>query len=183
MGSQKLNVGCGTDIKKGWVNLDSAAIAGVDVVHDIENLPLPFPNEHFDEILCQDVLEHTDYPRVLKDLHRILKKGGALHIRVPHFTSKNNFVDPTHSKLFSVSSFDFFLHGVRLKEKRPYYYNFTFAQFSSRQITFETSLRLFFYNKLIEPLVNYSRKTQLFYESSGWSRIFPAENILITLVK
>ena len=37
---QKLNLGCGTEIKKGWVNLDSVALAGVDVVHDIEKLPL-----------------------------------------------------------------------------------------------------------------------------------------------
>lgn len=183
MAERRLNVGCGTDIKKEWVNLDSAAISGVDVVHDIEALPLPFPDEHFNEILCQDVLEHTDYPHIVKDLHRILKTGGVLHIRVPHFTSKNNFVDPTHRKLFSVSSFDFFIHGVKLKEKRAYYFDFAFARVISRQISFERSSRWFFYNRLIEPIANASPAMQRWYESTGFSRLFPAENIVIALQK
>ena len=39
---KKLNLGCGTDIKKGYINLDVAKLDGVDVVHDINRLPLPF---------------------------------------------------------------------------------------------------------------------------------------------
>ncbi len=183
MDGKRLNVGCGTDIKKGWVNLDAAAVRGVDVVHDIEQLPLPFLDEYFDEILCQDVLEHIDYPRVLKDLHRILKFGGTLRVRVPHFTSKNNFVDPTHRKLFSVSTFDFFICGVKLKEKRAYYFDFAFAKIVHRRISFERSSRWFFYNRLIDRIVNRSPTAQRFYESTGLSRIFPAENIIITLQK
>lgn len=107
MDSKKLNVGCGTDTKKGWINLDSAALPGMDVVHDIENLPLPFRDEEFDGILYQDVLEHVKYIPVLCDLHRILKKGGKLIVRVLHFTSKLNFIDPTHKNLFSVNTSDF----------------------------------------------------------------------------
>ncbi|MDP3771770.1 MAG: class I SAM-dependent methyltransferase [bacterium] len=183
MDGKRLNVGCGTDIKKGWVNLDSATVHGVDVVHDIEQLPLPFPDGSFDEILAQDVLEHIDYPRVLKDLHRILKADGMLNIRVPHFTSKNNFVDPTHRKLFSVSTFDFFIRGVKLKEKRAYYFDFTFARATDCRITFEHSSRWFFYNRFMDTIINRSPAAQRFYESTGLSRIFPAENIIITLQK
>ena len=84
---KKLNLGSGKDIKQGWVNLDSAKLPGVDVVHDIEKLPLPFKDSEFDEILCQDVLEHIEYIPILKDIHRILKMGGKLKIRVPHFTN------------------------------------------------------------------------------------------------
>src|SRR4051812_1511318 len=72
---KKLNIGCGTDTKEGWVNLDAAGLPGVDVVHDIEKLPLPFADDSFDEILAQDVLEHVEYVPVLQDLRRILKKG------------------------------------------------------------------------------------------------------------
>jgi len=82
----KLNVGCGRNIKKDWVNLDIANLPGVDVVHDIEKLPLPFDDEQFEEIRCDNVLEHVDYIPVLQDLHRILSAGGHLKIRVPHFT-------------------------------------------------------------------------------------------------
>lgn len=183
---KKLNLGCGKDIKAGWVNLDSKPLPGVDAVHNLEKLPLPFQNNEFSEILCQDVLEHiADYIPLLKDLHRILTAGGKIIIRVPHFTSKNNFIDPTHKRLFSVDTFDFFVeNSVFSKSKeRNYYFDFHFDRVSSCKITFEKSSRFFLYNRLVEPLINSSRKMQSFYESTCLSRIFPAENILAELIK
>lgn len=184
---KKLNLGCGIDIKKGWVNLDSAAIPGVDVVHDIEKLPLPFAAEEFDEILAQDVLEHIDYIPVLKDLHRILKKGGSLRIRVPHFTSKNNFADPTHKKSFSVSTWDFFVKSpalsTHIEKERAYYFDFAFAKKVHCHITFEKSSRIFFYNRVCEWFFNLSPRMQSWYESTGMSREFPAENMTVELIK
>src|SRR3989339_1317786 len=123
---KKLNLGCGNDIKQGWVNLDSAKLPGVNVVRNIEELPLPFGDGEFDEILANDILEHVEYVPVLKDIHRILKKGGKLTIRVPHFTSKTNFIDPTHKKRFSIETFDFFVSGTKRYRKRPYYFDFAF---------------------------------------------------------
>ncbi len=183
MPGKKLNIGCGTNIRKGWVNLDSARLPGVDVLHDIEKIPLPFNDGQFEEVLAQDVLEHTDYIPILKDIHRILTDGGTLTIRVPHFTSKNNFTDPTHKKRFSVNTFDFFVKQSRLRREREYYFDFAFSSVRERRITFERSSRLFLYNRLVEPLVNMSRRAQEIYESTFLSRLFPAENIVITLVK
>jgi len=183
----KLNLGCGTDIREGYVNLDSTKLPGVQVVHDIQKLPLPFKNEEFDEILCQDVLEHVDYPRVLKDLHRILKPGGKLSIRVPHFTSRNNYVDPTHVKRFSVRTFDYFIPDSHInKEKgRSYYFDFHFSRIASIRITFDKHIFILrtINHYLIEPLVNISRKMQDFYETTGFSRLFPGQNILVELIK
>ena len=185
--AKKLNLGCGMDIKQGWVNLDSIGVPGVDVVHDIEKLPLPFGAEVFDEILAQDVLEHVDYIPVLKDLHRILKKGGVLRIRTPHFTSKNNFVDPTHRRMFSVSTWDFFVKSPSLskhiEKERAYYFDFSFDKKDKCRITFEKSSRIFFYNRICERFFNLSSRTQSFYESTGLSRFWPAENIIVDLIK
>lgn len=185
---KKLNIGCGTDIKKGWVNLDFTPLPGVNVVHDIERLPLPFEDNEFDEILAQDVFEHVEYIPVLKDLHRILKTGGTLTIRVPHFTSKNNFVDPTHKKLFSVNTWDFFAERTltctkHIETEKRYYFNFSFEKIASRRITFEKSSRIFFYNRLAEWFFNSTPSMQQFYESTFFSRLFPAENIIIILMK
>ena len=185
--TKKLNIGCGVDVKKGWINLDSIRIPGVDIVHDIEKLPLPFRTEEFDEILCQDVLEHVDYIPVLKDIHRILKKGGLLRIRVPHFTSKNNFVDPTHQRMFSVDTWDFFVASKaaskHIEKERAYYFDFAFEKKSCCCITFEKSSRIFFYNRVAEWLFNISPRMQSFYESTFLSRLFPAENIIVELIK
>ena len=183
MEAKKLNLGCGTDIKDGWVNLDSAALPGVDVVHDIEKLPLPFADSSVDEVLCQDILEHVEYAPILKDLYRVLTPGGVLHIRVPHFTSKNNFIDPTHRRLFSINTFDFFAAGTKLHDERPYYFDFHFSFVKHREIQFELSSRYFFLNRFVGRWVNKSPWRQEYYESTGLSRLFPAQNIHISLVK
>ncbi len=184
---KKLNLGCGLDIKEGggWINLDVANIPGCDVVYNIENLPLPFPNNHFEEILCNDILEHIEYTSVLKDLHRVLAPGGIMHIRVPHFTSKNNAIDPTHKRIFSIETFDFFCNGTTKGNKagRYMYPDFVFNVAQAPHLTFEHSLKFFWYNKIIERWVNTSRERQQLYESTGLSHLFPAQNILISLVK
>ena len=186
--AKKLNLGCGTDIKAGWINLDSAVLPGVDIVHNIETLPLPFGDGEFDEILANDVLEHVEYAPLLKDLHRILCPGGTLAIRMPHFTSKNNFIDPTHKRQFSVNTFDFFVahsltHNKRIARERAYYFDFAFDRVAHRRITFERGSRLFWYNRFLERIVNRSARMQEIYESTFLSRAYPAENIEITLVK
>jgi len=175
---RKLNLGCGADIREGWVNLDAAKLEGIDVVHDINRLPLPFESEEFDYILCQDVLEHVEYVPLLKDLHRILKRGGTLSIRVPHFSSKNNFIDPTHKNFFSIETFDFFAEDSAYR--RDYYFDFQFKNVAYRKIVFGAGL---FLNRLIEPLVNYSLKSQKQFESSFLSRLFPAENVTVRIIK
>ena len=112
---RKLNIGCGQDIKKGWINLDIYKGEGIDIVHDINDLPLPFEDQFFNYILCQDVLEHVNYIPIINDIHRILKKGGILKIRVPHFTSNLNFEDPTHLNQFSINTFDYFMKNKSFK--------------------------------------------------------------------
>ena len=175
--ANKLNLGCGTDIRPGWINLDIAPLEGVDIVHDINKLPLPFKSDSFEYILCKDILEHVDYAPLMKELHRILKKGGIIEIEVPHFTSRLNFVDPTHKKLFSYKLFEFFLEN----HPRSYYFDFHFSEIIFTRITFEKSL--LFYNYLVEPLVNINEKTMRLYEATFLSRLFPAGNLIVKLRK
>ncbi len=175
---KKLNLGSGRDIRKGYVNLDVIKLKGVDVVHDINELPLPFKSGEFDEILAQDILEHVEYIPILKELFRIMKKDGILKIRVPHFTSKNNFIDPTHIKMFSFETFNFFSSE---RKGRNYYFDFLFSKVIFSKITFKK--RKYVYNYLIEPFVNSSRMMKSFYEYSFIGRMFPAENIVVELRK
>ena len=184
MSKQCLNLGCGTDIRPGWVNLDVAALPGVDVVHDLKVLPLPFKDGQFDHVACLDVLEHLDYPPVLKEIHRILKPGGTVRIYVPHFTSSNGYVDPTHRGIgFSVKTFRFFAKGTGEHQRRGgYYFDFQFQEISKTALVFGKGLP-YAWNWLIDPLVNLSYKVQCYYEATGFSRLFPAENLCVVLVK
>jgi SAM-dependent methyltransferase len=174
-----LNLGCGTDIREGWVNLDRARLPGVDVVHDLSCLPLPFADGEFTEICAKDVLEHLDYIPLLQELHRVLQVGGSLDVQVPHFTSAGNFIDPTHKRQFSIRTFEFFVAGGEYA--RDYYFDFQFARLDHRRLTFLGGPLI--WNKLISPLVNGHPKMQQYYELTFLSRLFPAENIVVRLVK
>lgn len=53
----RLNLGCGRNIREGWVNADRSLLPGVDVVVDLEK-ELPFADDSADEILLSHVIEH-----------------------------------------------------------------------------------------------------------------------------
>jgi SAM-dependent methyltransferase len=172
----KVNLGCGTDIRPGWVNLDKVNLPGVDIVHDLAAGPLPFPSESCSEICCKDVLEHFNYIPFLREIHRILREGGIVRVRVPHFTSSYAYCDPTHRNLFSAGTFTYFSSG----HGRNYYVDFSFSRITVK-ILFQ-KLWLYPYNYMLEPLVNISAQTQGIYEASP-VRVFPAATISAVLKK
>ena len=105
-----LNLGCGKTKIPNSIGIDFNFIEGfTDVVHNLNALPYPFPDNYFDEIHFYHVLEHLDDPlHKLEEVHRILKTDGILFMRVPHFSSCGAFWDITHKRPFSYSSFDIF---------------------------------------------------------------------------
>jgi predicted SAM-dependent methyltransferase len=87
-GPIKLNVGCGTDYKDGWINIDNNSdnnIEKLDLNWDLRN-PLPFSDDSVDFIFNEHLIEHltvNEAQVVIKDLVRILKPGGVLRIAMP----------------------------------------------------------------------------------------------------
>jgi len=98
----KLNLGCGEDYREGFVNVDFRDNFKVDKVIDLNQLPYPFENSFFDEIIVFHVLEHLDDPfSIMKELYRIIKPNGILHIKVPHFS--RGFTHAEHKAGFDVT--------------------------------------------------------------------------------
>ncbi len=82
----KLNLGCGKDTRKGFVNVDW--LGNPDVKHNLEKYPYPFKANSVDFILAAHVLEHINYPyKFLRECQRMLKIGGKMEIRVPHVSA------------------------------------------------------------------------------------------------
>jgi predicted SAM-dependent methyltransferase len=130
----KLNIGCGHDVRPGWVNHDVAPLAGVDVVHDLKQFPWPFPDAAFTEIEMINVLEHLpETVRTMEELHRIAAPGCRLTIRVPFWNSPDAITDPTHAAQFNEHSFDYFDPETRHGKERGYYSS---ARFRIERIDF-----------------------------------------------
>ena len=91
----KVNFGCGTDYREGWVNVDVAEETKwqsgerkPDIIISADDRTLPFESGSVDYVLLDNVIEHIPVEKVhglLAELRRILKVGGTLDIYVPHF--------------------------------------------------------------------------------------------------
>ena len=110
---KKLNLGCGTDAKKGYVNLDKEKLNGVDVVHNLDKYPWPFPNDYFEEVYGQDVIEHVkDLFKAMDEIRRISKNGAVVRLIVPYWHSSAAFY-PNHNYFFNIDSMKAFTERNR----------------------------------------------------------------------
>ena len=119
-----INFGSGNTKMKGAINVDHIKLKYVDKVFDFEKFPYPFKENSADEIHMYFVLEHLDkHLEVMQELHRILKRGGLLYIRVPHGSScYGQWGEFTHKRGYGYGSFDIF----EPSSKRSYYSNIRF---------------------------------------------------------
>lgn len=103
----RLNLGCGSDVKEGWVNVDKFPANSTVVQADFP--ALPFSENSADEILLSHVLEHfgfKDGQTLCTEMHRVLKPGGSAYIEVPDIAwccaqflgapEPQQFTDPTN---------------------------------------------------------------------------------------
>jgi len=80
-----LNLGCGNDIRQGFVNIDLFSERADVVKMDIRKLNIP--DNSVDVILASDVLEHFSHREtqsLLKEWNRVLKDGAEIIIRCPN---------------------------------------------------------------------------------------------------
>lgn len=129
-----LLVGCGHSRQKkvnlpgeeAWngalVTIDMDPTCDATVTWDMENRPLPFEDQTFDEIHAYDSLEHWGkqgdwraWFDEMAEYHRLLKPNGRFAALVPVGT--DHFADPGHTRFFSLNHF-LFLHQAWYDEAR-----------------------------------------------------------------
>ncbi|MFZ2150425.1 MAG: methyltransferase domain-containing protein [Candidatus Absconditicoccaceae bacterium] len=101
----KINLGCGYKTFKGYVNIDYIPGKGVDKIMDLDNYPWDIESNVVDEIYCDNIVEHLDFAKTTKEIHRILKKGGIAIIKVPYFSNPGAFF-ADHKCFFNFYSYD-----------------------------------------------------------------------------
>ena len=119
----KLNLGCGSDYREGWTNLDKG-VCRKDIDHDLETLPLPFDDDSVVRIEMNHVFEHLPRSNLvpfMKELHRICRGDGSIYIVCPYYLSQNAFADFTHQNFMSEKSFDYFDPSKSLRREGKIY--------------------------------------------------------------
>ncbi|MBU0471863.1 MAG: methyltransferase domain-containing protein [Nanoarchaeota archaeon] len=105
----KLNLGCGNKILKGYLNVDVADLSGVNIIHDLNKTPYPFKENSIEEVFCRHFLEHVDNLFfVLEEICRISKNHSKVKIIAPYFSGQGAFNDPQHKRFFTYKTFDYF---------------------------------------------------------------------------
>jgi SAM-dependent methyltransferase len=119
-----LLLGCGNSRQKfiGGVDpafqnvttLDIDPDCGADVIHDLNVLPYPFPDEHFSEVWASEVLEHFGTQGDWKgwfaqwsEFYRIMVPGGLFFISSPAWDSPWAWGDPGHTRIISAEALTF----------------------------------------------------------------------------
>lgn len=121
-----LDIGCGTNKSPGAIGMDVNPRTNADVIHDLDDLPYPFADDQFDEIIGRHVIEHVRDPMsVMIELHRITRAGGIIKLVAPHWTNPDWSTDLTHRNHLNSYSFRNFLDDRALF---PFYTDVRFRQ-------------------------------------------------------
>jgi len=115
----------------GAIGVDRVTIPGVDIVCDLRHIPFPFKDGTVSTIHCRHVLEHLDpekIPDALREMHRILRSDGILHVSVPHFFGIGYAQDPTHRGHFTIRTMDYF----QRQHPCSYYFDFHFSMLDTK---------------------------------------------------
>jgi SAM-dependent methyltransferase len=121
----KLDFGCGAN-KHGpdWVGFDRLPLPGVDIVHDMLDIPYPLPDECVSVGICSHVFEHIPKTQVISkdgklqtinplmmvmdELWRVMKPDASFAVAVPHGASPGFMQDPTHASQLNENTWAYF---------------------------------------------------------------------------
>src|ERR1700684_44817 len=122
---KELLIGCGNSrIKRLYITddiewhdlttLDMDASCKPDVVHDLNDLPLPFEDNTFNSISAFEVLEHCGSQGDWRfffdqwtDFWRIVTPDGLFFGTCPHYLSPWAFGDPSHTRIIGLECLTF----------------------------------------------------------------------------
>jgi predicted SAM-dependent methyltransferase len=85
-GMKLLNVGCGSNTKAEFINLDYSWVPGIDICWDITRKAYPLTSNSLEGIYSEHCLEHIPmkaFETNLQEFHRLLVDEGILRIVMP----------------------------------------------------------------------------------------------------
>jgi len=119
LGNEKaLDLGCGVQKVPGSIGVDMNAETAADVVHNLDVVPYPLPDDSFDIIFMNHCFEHLLDPRAaLQECLRVARPNASIFIMMPHFTNASSFGDVTHRRHFSYRALPGLAKDVKSRRK------------------------------------------------------------------
>lgn len=104
----KVNLGCGFDVKEGYLNVDAIKTTSRTVVQDLNEDWVLFKDNSIDEIYMKDVIEHLDnLQHLFGEVKRVLKVGGVFCFEFPHYKAPSAY-KISHKNFFSWNTWNAF---------------------------------------------------------------------------
>jgi len=104
----KINLGCGTDYREGFINIDKSRNVKADIYLNLGHEPLPFPDNSVEYVYANHFFEHLDTDEIdflIKELYRVCKHGAIIDIICPHYLSPTSCA-VHHKQRISENFFD-----------------------------------------------------------------------------
>lgn len=105
-----IELGTGGPGLDGFYGVDLLELPGVAIQADL-NMPLDaLPDNSVESVYSQHCLEHIrEFMSLMRELHRVVRPGGTIHILVPHFSNPHYYSDPTHVRFFGLYTYYYFV--------------------------------------------------------------------------
>jgi Uncharacterized protein conserved in bacteria len=180
-----LELGCGRKRRDsntdGRVGIDKLDLPNVDIVTDIENGLGFLPENSVDEIHCKSLLEHiNNFENLMREVVRVLKKGGVCNVFVPHFSNPYYYFDYTHIRFFGLYTFYYFCdEKYQLSRKVPDFYTDIRIKILRQRLKFRSPFKSrHLFKQFLQLVINSHSSVQEFYEEN-LCHIFPCYGLEI----
>lgn len=120
----KLDLGCGRSPQQGYTGVDIGFSAENIIQSDALTYLKSLPSASVSHVYSRHYLEHMAFEELhtlLKEIDRVLIKGGEMKFIVPHFSNPYYYSDPTHKTPFGVHSFSYLCEKTCLRRYVPNY--------------------------------------------------------------
>ncbi len=151
----RLNLGCGSKRKPGFLGVDIGEGSAVDVRMDAMTYLRTLPPNSVQEIYSSHFLEHVevrDLHPMLLEFDRVLRPGGHIEVIVPHHSNPHYYADPTHRTFFGVHTFSYFCDRSCLKRRVPRYTEIAGWSLLDVTLRFQPFKRLKLFGIKISPI-------------------------------
>ena len=144
----RLDIGCGSNKRKGFVGLDLRPLPSVDIVCDIEEDPIPLEDNSVSKVYMSHFIEHVSPKRflwVMSEIHRVCRPGALVDIHAPYGVNPLFVQDPTHAKPINESTFKYF------DPREPVYMVYQPPPFHIQKCDFDPDLCIKVHLKVVKP--------------------------------